>query len=218
VKRRHGELEDAGEAQVSPTPGNPCAPTLSNSWRVFCAVDLSASVRERLMQHMTRLREAAPQSGASWSRESNIHLTLKFFGDTQRSRISDLTEATSRAVKGMAPFKIVVEQTGAFPKLGAPRVLWIGVTDELGELSVLKQHLENECAKVGFVRDERSFHPHLTLARLRLPRAGRALAAAHKKMGFEPIEVVVSEVKVIRSELSSEGAKYTVISRHPLAS
>ncbi|MGI9166102.1 MAG: RNA 2',3'-cyclic phosphodiesterase [Pyrinomonadaceae bacterium] len=218
MKRRHEELEDAGESRVTPIPGHPSGPTLNNSWRVFCAVDLSDSVRERLMQHVTRLREAVPGSGASWSQEGNIHLTLKFFGDTQRLRISDLTEATSRSVKGKTPFKIVVEQPGAFPKLEAPRVLWIGVTDESGELSVLKQHLEDECAKVAFVREERSFHPHLTIARLREPGDGRALAAAHKELGFEPSEVVVSELKVIRSELSSHGAKYTVISRHPLGS
>lgn len=190
---------------------------LSDCWRVFCAVDLSAPVRQRLAQHITHLRKTVPQSGASWSRESNIHLTLKFFGDTERSRISDLTEATSRAAKEMAPFKIVVEQTGAFPRVGAPRVLWIGVTDESGELSVLKQHLEDECAKLGFVREERSFHPHLTIARLHMPRGGRALASAHKKTLFEPAEVVVSELWVFRSELSSSGAKYTVISQHLLA-
>lgn len=218
AKRRHEELEDAGEARVTPIPGHPSGHTLNNSWRVFCAVDLSDSVRERLLEHITRLTEAVPQSGASWSRANNIHLTLKFFGATLRSRISDLTEATSRAVKGVAPFKIVVGQAGAFPKLEAPRVLWIGVTDESGELSVLKQHLEDECAKLDFVREERSFHPHLTIARLRGPKDGRALAAAHKERGFEPIEVVASELKVIRSELSSKGAEYTLISRHSLGS
>jgi len=217
VKRRSGEFEDAGEAQVSPIPENSRA-ILSNLWRVFCAVDLSAAIGDRLMQHITRLREAVPQSGASWSRESNIHLTLKFFGDTQQSRISGLSEATSRAVRGRAPFKIVIEQTGSFPKAGAPRILWIGVSDESGELNALKRHLEDECAREGFDKESRPFHPHLTLARLRLPRAARALAVAHKEMGFEPIEVVVSELKVIRSELNSEAAKYTVISRHPLAS
>ena len=210
MRARRGELEEASEVlgSQSLTTGKP--------WRVFCAVELPASVRENLMKHVARLREAVPQSRASWSRENNIHLTLKFFGDTEQSRISDLNKAAARAVEQIAPFKISVEQTGAFPKLAAPRVLWVGIADKSGQLARLKRNIEDECANVGFLRDERSFHPHLTIARLRMPKESRDLASTHKDMHFEPAEVVVSELCVIRSELSSRGAKYSVLSRFGL--
>ena len=173
-------------------------------------------MRARLTQHVARLREAVPQSQASWSHGQNIHLTLKFLGETPQSRVGDLSQATSRVVEGFSPFTIVVEQNGVFPKHGPPRVLWIGITDQSGKLVELHSRLEDECAKEGFPKEERPFHPHLTLARLRKPPGARTLAFAHREMKFEAIEVKVSELLVIRSELSSEGSRYTVISTHRL--
>ena len=186
------------------------------SWRIFCAIDLAVSVRPSLMRHINRLREAVPDAQASWSREENIHLTLKFLGEIQIPRLSDLSNAAARAVATLSSFEITLENTGVFPKHGAPRVLWIGVHDESGKLAELQTRLEEECALEGFAREERPFHPHLTIARLRKPQGARALAVAHKEMPFEPVAVTVGELLVIRSEPSGAGSRYTVISRHPL--
>jgi 2'-5' RNA ligase len=186
------------------------------SWRVFCAIDLPHELRERLMAHLNQVRNAVPDARASWSRTDNIHLTLKFLGEISPGKVEKLSEAASRSAKEFTPFQIVVEQTGAFPKQGQPRVLWIGINDLTGELGKLHARLEDESTKAGFARDDRHFHPHLTLARLRQPRHARTLVAAHKELEFHPAEIVVSELLVIRSELSSEGSRYTVISRHPL--
>ncbi len=185
-------------------------------WRVFCAIDLPRDLRERLIAHINRVRDAVPDARANWSRVDNIHLTLKFLGDIPLPQVEKLSEAASRSVKDFAPFKIVVEQAGAFPKHGQPRVLWIGINDFSGKLGEMHARLEDESAKAGFQKEDRPFNPHLTAARLRKPRHARTLASAHKQLGFEPAEIAVSELLVIRSELSNEGSKYTVISRHPL--
>jgi 2'-5' RNA ligase len=116
----------------------------------------------------------------------------------------------------MKSFSIRLEETGAFPTRAQPRVLWIGTTDHSGKLAELHAKIEEESALAGFAKEARSFHPHLTIARLRNPQHARALATAHKQMKFEPVEITVSELLVIRSELSSEGARYTVVSRHAL--
>jgi 2'-5' RNA ligase len=95
--------------------------------------------------------------------------------------------------------------------------LWLGVNDSSGKLKGLQAKLDDECLRLGFEKEERAFNPHLTIARLRKPQGARALALAHKEMGFEPMNILVSELLVIRSELSSEGSRYTVISRHGLS-
>ena len=116
----------------------------------------------------------------------------------------------------MQSFSIRFEQTGIFTTQGQPRVLWIGINDLSSRLAELHAHLEEESARVGFAKETRPFHPHLTIARLRQADNARALAAVHKQMEFDPVEIAVAELLVIRSELSSEGSKYTVVSRHPL--
>src|SRR5687768_10605134 len=191
---------------------------INESWRVFCAVDLPADVRANLMDHIKHLRQVLPDAEASWSRGENIHLTLKFLGKIETSLLSRLSDAAARAVSDFSPFQLTFEETGVFPQQGSPRVLWIGVRDETRKLAELHERLEDRCAREGFAREERPFHPHLTIARLRKPQGARALAAVHKEMSFEPAAVAVAELLVIRSELSDQGSRYTVISRHRLRS
>jgi 2'-5' RNA ligase len=186
------------------------------SWRVFCAVEIPEQVRQLALRHIVSLREAVPDAKASWSRDANLHLTLKFLGEMPRVSVPDISTAASRAVTGLAPFSVHVEHTRVFPEHGKPRVLWIGINDLSGKLVELHTRLENEAAQAGFAREGRRFQPHLTLARLRQPRHARTLADVHQQIKFETVSIVVSELLVIRSELSNEGSKYTAISRHPL--
>lgn len=189
---------------------------LANRWRIFCAINLPQIISERLMQHITAMRQTVPHNHVSWARESNIHLTIKFLGEILESSVERVSLAASRAIAGITPFNIEVGGTGAFPKRGPPKVLWIGVGDLCGQLEQLHKQLERECARAGFPKDERPFHPHLTVARLRRPQGARTLATTHQKLSFAPVIVKVSELHVIRSELNSEGSKYTVLSRHEL--
>ena len=184
--------------------------------RVFCAIEIPEQVRARVLQHIDRLRACVPDAKASWSREANIHLTLKFLGEIPDSAVIKLSNSASRAVSGLTPFALQLKQTGVFPNQRQPRVMWLGISDPSGKLHELNRRLEDEAAKEGFARDGRPFHPHLTVARLRQPQDARTLATAHQQLDFEPVEIPVSELLVIRSELSSAGSKYTTISIHPL--
>ncbi|HEX9628716.1 MAG TPA: RNA 2',3'-cyclic phosphodiesterase [Pyrinomonadaceae bacterium] len=193
------------------------AETKNEAWRVFCAIELPSLVHEKISEHSTRLRAAAPDSPASWSRADSVHLTLKFVGEVPVSRVNDLSQAAANAVEEFSPFEIVFGNTGSFPQQGTPRVLWIGVDDYSGKLAQLQAKLDEEGRRLGFEKEARPFNPHLTIARLRKSQGARVLALAHKEMGFASTKVNVTELTVIRSELSSKGSNYTVISRHALA-
>jgi RNA 2',3'-cyclic 3'-phosphodiesterase len=184
--------------------------------RIFCAVELPADVRAKLMSHIDRLRKLVPDAQASWSRETNLHLTIKFIGNVDVDRVAKVSDACSRAVETLQPFPISISQTGSFPKSGSPRVLWIGIQDLTGGLSELHARLERECEVEGFPKEDRAFHPHLTIARIRNPAGARELAETHKQLQFEPLEIVVADLVVIRSELSSKGSRYTTLSRNRL--
>jgi 2'-5' RNA ligase len=186
----------------------------NESWRVFCAVEIPAPARRLLLEHIARLKAAAPDAKASWSREENLHLTLKFLGEVPQTAVERLSNAASHAVADLSTFSIQLEHTGVFPNHGAVRVLWIGINDFSGMLAELQARLEDQAALAGFAKEARRFQPHLTLARLRKP--ARTLAAAHQQLAFDPQEIAVSELLAIRSELTNAGSKYTVVSRHAL--
>ncbi len=184
------------------------------SWRLFIALAIPASVRAKLKAHIDRVRESSPEVSASWSRAENLHLTLKFLGETPVAKVESLSQAAARAASALEPFEIVVQGCGSFPPRGQPRVLWVGIEDPSGGLGKLHQRLEDECSQASFAREQRAFHPHLTIARLRKPQGSRQLAELHKEIGFEAETVGVSALMVVKSELGPEGSRHTAVSQH----
>jgi 2'-5' RNA ligase len=184
---------------------------MSEEWRTFCAIDLPDQVCSQLQQHVRQLREAVPEASASWSRPENVHLTLKFFGNVPKEKLTRISDVAARIAREFSSFVVRIGGTGVFPK-----VLWIGVEDPSGRLTELQHRFEEECAKEGFAKEDRAYKPHLTIARLRRPEGARQLAQTHSKTKFDFIEIRVSEFAVFRSQLSPKGSIYTVISKHEL--
>lgn len=185
-----------------------------DSFRTFIAIELPPEVRSLVTQHIARLRREQPDVRASWCRENNLHLTLKFLGNVPVADIPKVSEAVERATKSVSPFTLTFSDCGTFPPHGRPSVLWIGT--QAARLQVLHAAIEKELAEAGFARESRPFHPHLTVARLRHAEGARPLAELHKNLGFTPVAFDVSEVVVFKSELLREGSRHTAISRHTL--
>src|SRR5205807_9875303 len=106
--------------------------------------------RARIVEHIDHLRRELPDVRASWIREENLHLTLKFLGDVPVADVRKLSLAVEAATHAASPFELAVSGCGAFPPHGQPKVLWIGLNDASGELSTLHETLERECESVGF--------------------------------------------------------------------
>jgi 2'-5' RNA ligase len=188
--------------------------------RIFCAVDLPDDVRARAAAHITRLREASNTASLpkiSWERAEKLHLTLKFLGELEAARIEALTRAAKRAAESVEAFTVTLAEAGAFPESGNPRVLWLGLRDETKHLAALHARLEEECARENFPREARAFHPHITIARIRIPNASaRHLAKLHRETGFEPASFRVNELIVMQSQLGTGGSRYTPLSKREL--
>ena len=185
-----------------------------DTFRTFIAIELPADVRARVAQHIAGLRHELPDVRASWSREDNLHLTLKFLGNVSVADIPRVSDAVAIATQSVSSFELTFSDCGTFPPHGRPSVLWIGTQDS--GLQALHAAIDQELDAAGFPRESRPFRPHLTIARLRQSQGARQLAELHKSLGFAPIEFDVSEVVVFKSELLTQGPKHTAISRHRL--
>ena len=188
---------------------------MPETFRTFIAIELPADVRARVVQHIHSLRREIPDVRASWSRDDNLHLTLKFLGNVPVTDIPKVSDAVAGATRSVSSFELTFAGCGTFPPRGRPSVLWIGA--QAAGLHDLHVALENELEGRGFPRESRPFHPHLTIARLRNSQGARQLADFQQSLGFAPVAFTVSELVVFRSELLKQGSKHTAISRHPLA-
>jgi RNA 2',3'-cyclic 3'-phosphodiesterase len=185
---------------------------------MFVAINLPEPVKSALARYIDQLRSQSPSVKASWDRPEKAHITLKFLGGIEKELVSRLSTAAEQATNSHTPFTLAVEGTGVFPAHGHPRVLWLGIIDRSGSLERLHDRLDEECAAMGFPRDDRAFHPHLTIARIRVPPQARKLAWEHQENSFPTHPFKVSSIAVVRSELGPGGSRYTTISEHSLTS
>ncbi|MDX6710978.1 MAG: 2,3-cyclic 3-phosphodiesterase [Blastocatellia bacterium] len=182
--------------------------------RLFTAIELPPAVRDLAARHAVQLRTAVPSARVSWEKPEKIHLTLKFFGETEERLVEPLITACNAVASRTKPFTVQVGDPGAFFKKRKPQVLWLGVSDAEGMLAGLYSAIERECEGVGFVRDSRVFHPHLTIARIRQPQGAADLARLHLSLGFAPISFLVNEFVLIKSDIGSTGSSYKTLSHH----
>ena len=176
--------------------------------RAFIAIELSDAVRQALSSLVLRLRES--RARVSWVRVENIHLTLRFLGEVDEPHIERLAGILRDAYKGIVPFTLSVRGTGAFPNLRKPSVIWVGAGPVEGPLGEVQLAAESAARAIGLPPEEKAFHPHLTLARIRDARgAGPLVARLEEERDFEGGEIPVNRVSLFSSELAPGGPVYT---------
>lgn len=187
-------------------------PHNSEQIRSFIAIELPQNVQSGLGQIRSELGRAE-HPFIKWVNPESIHLTLKFLGNIPFNRVTEVAKAMDEATRGASPFYLEISGLGGFPNLKQPRVIWVGIKGEIDKLLSLQQNIDSALALLGFVREERPFVPHLTLARIK----ERASPAERKSLGelvmstsleiSYPFEVMA--VSLMRSQLTPEGAVYT---------
>ncbi len=181
--------------------------------RIFVAIDISEEARAKVVEYIENLRREFPRVPVGWERAEKLHLTMKFLGEIDESRLNSLIEAVENTAKHTTNFELQISDTGVFPSFKKARILWLGINDEKRSLQNLNKILRIECEKRNFAGEKRNFQPHLTIARLREPQKSSELIRAHIENDFIAPCFVSRELIVFQSELLPKGSRYTPIFR-----
>jgi 2'-5' RNA ligase len=201
--------------------------TKQETLRTFIAIDLPPPILQALAatqeQLQAYLRSRGIERALRWSPTKNLHLTLRFLGDTTLRQCEQVTARLQRVAAEAASFTLSVDASGralgAFPNLRQPRVLWSGVGGEIDALGKLQAEVEAALQAVGFAPEEKGFSPHLTLARAardvdrkQLAQVGQAVGDyAQSLPSAEPLRFQVERLLFYQSELGTGGSRYTVL-------
>jgi 2'-5' RNA ligase len=177
--------------------------------RAFFAVALGGELRERAAQVARSLAMRPGGDGVRWVAPESYHLTLRFLGNVAAGEIPPLAERAQDALAGCAAFALTLGAPRAFPTPKRPRVVVLAAEPEL-ELGELAARLEKVAVAHGVSPEERAFHPHLTLGRVRSRRMPELAAPAPE--GAQPVR----EVVLFRSDLGRAGVHYTPLATLPL--
>ncbi len=152
--------------------------------RLFIAVAVPPAALEACRAVLDPVREGLLGANAHWVRTENLHLTVRFLGDTDSEQVPDVALAVVEAAAAVTPFHLELGGAGAFPDGRHPRTLWLGVTQGNDGLEALDAALAAPLTRLGWRADPRERRPHLTVARTDATRGpvshalGEALAAA----------------------------------------
>ena len=176
--------------------------------RLFVAIQIPADIRAAFTSFLKGLAVIAPR--VKWVRAENLHVTLKFLGNTDPAKLAPLQKSLS-TVHSPEPVTLDFQGLGFFPSEKRPRVFWAGM-ESSPNLKSLAQDVDRAVHQVGFPLEDRSFTPHLTLARFNPPGVPPMLSTvAHENAARRFGSFTTREFHLIGSKLKPSGAEYTTL-------
>jgi len=174
--------------------------------RLFIALPLPLSIKEELSRAQDRFKQFAPAAG--WVRPDNLHITLKFLGDTDNEQAEKIKLAMTKTADEFDQITAVLSEFGFFPSQHRPKVFF-AATDQQTQLQKIAFALEKNLAGLGFTEEQR-FVSHITLCRIKNAVDVEALAAEIKKVKLTG-SFSVKEIALVKSTLKSRGPEYQTV-------
>jgi RNA 2',3'-cyclic 3'-phosphodiesterase len=172
--------------------------------RLFIGIPLDDRLRAGLVGHYHRI---AGLGDVKMVERENLHITLKFLGDTEPDKIDIIKNAIDLSVQGIESFFITSNMIASFGSEKFARVIWANV-DKNGEKIIdIYDKLEEKLVAEGFKRDDKPFTAHITIAR---SKEGIDLRKPLRDLKFE-YKSRVERVELYSSELTPAGARHTVL-------
>ncbi len=187
--------------------------------RAFIAIEIPIALKDALEEAQHELRTKTKSSGHSserdikWTKPEALHLTLKFLGTIDLSKVTKIDNALQEACSSIKSFELKAHGLGSFPPGKTPHTVWTGINTS-SELAELFGKLEEGLEKLDFKKEHRPFSPHLTLCRVKTKTAGKSLTSAVESI-LKKIDYSfhVSELVLFQSELTPKGAIHTPLTR-----
>ena len=188
--------------------------------RTFIAIELSEEVRQVVSSVLLRYQGLIPSGWVKWVPTKNLHLTLKFLGDTPITTIPSIQEEMDKIVATTPTFQFTAAAAGMFPSARKPRVIWIGLDNKL-TLTGLSKNLDDVLALLAIAREEKPFSPHLTIGRVynglsddQLLKLGEIIL---RNQPGEIGKVLVDHISLVKSDLLPTGPVYSALHRSYLS-
>jgi len=194
-------------------------PARPDKVRAFIALPIPEAVKDQIERVQIELRRVLPAKTVRLTKRDQFHLTLRFLGNVQADRLTELTDTLLTVTSAFPVLNLRAERVGCFPHSRFPRVLWIWVHDDAEQLPVLQRTIESAVEKFAESKADKMFTGHVTLARINGIKQPEAEALSKQMNAMTDRcfgDWTAKEVKLMRSELLQSGALHTVLAAFPL--
>ncbi len=175
---------------------------------MFLGIDLPEEIKNQI--NILQKEIESIEVDAKFVEKENLHINLKFFGDKNTEEKKNITNQIEKVSKNFNGFNLGLKSIGVFPNENYIKVVWIGIESGKEELSNLQNQLEKSFQDIDIEKEEREFVPHVTLCRIHSPKNKERIVEKINEKKEETFgNFFVDKIILIKSELSSEGPKYT---------
>jgi 2'-5' RNA ligase len=179
---------------------------MGQNLRTFVAIKIQPGTE--LQGFIDQCRKVFDKEAIKWVEGNNLHLTLKFLGETSEKQVGEIIDVLKNISDRFQPFSFKLNGPGYFKSKGQPRVLLVHISDS-GQMKMIAGELENQLYDLGFERETREFRPHLTLGRIKFLKDKKRFYQFVEKYKNEVVQVVpVSEIIFYQSILKPQGPEY----------
>ncbi len=182
--------------------------------RLFVAIKIHPSETYTIV--FKQILSSLSHERIKWVDPSNMHLTLKFLGETDETKIPEITHVLQKAVANSKPFSLQIADAGIFGSRYDPKVIWFGIKKH-PELEKLAKDIFIGLQSCNWQPDRQNFVPHLTIGRIKEIKDKPLFQQIISR--FRTIEIqneIVTEFILYESILKREGPQYIAISRFAL--
>ena len=173
--------------------------------RAFIAVEIPIS--KEIKQVLKEVEKT--QIDAKIVETKNMHLTLKFLGDTDEKLIDNIEEIIKDSTKNIPAFQITLKKIGVFPNQNYIKVAWVGV-ENAEPLKQIAEAIDTKLQNIGFEKEKRPFSAHLTIARIKSARNKEKLIdLINKYQNTEFQQIKIDKIILKKSTLTPKGPIYT---------
>jgi 2'-5' RNA ligase len=173
--------------------------------RAFFAIEIPDDIKKYLKTLIKSLNQQI--DGVRWVDEAGRHITLKFFGEIKDEKAWQIKESISYIEDKYNPFTITMGGIDAFPDMRRARVIVITLENGVDNIKNIYNDIEESVLPMGIEKEKRSFTPHITLGRRKVPGPVPDKAVRDiEKIGF-----VADSIVFFKSTLRPEGALYTPV-------
>ncbi len=183
--------------------------------RLFIAIKIQP--HPKLLNALKTIQQTFATESITWVKPENLHITLKFMGDTPQEKIPYITTALEKCAESLSSFDFTIKNFGYFGNLRFPRVLWLGMEQE--EKSIEKAFLliQKEMDALGYEKEKQVFKPHLTIGRIKkLHDTTRLRELESEFSGISLQEVRIDSFELYKSKLTPAGPVYSVVQKFSL--
>lgn len=175
------------------------------TFRGFISIDVP--INEQLQNLLDSLKKT--NAPLKLVEPENIHITLKFLGDTKEQDIDIIEQIMRESINTTSMFTIILKGTGVFPNEKYVRIIWIGIYNA-EPLKPIVTALNEKLTTLGFQKESKPFSPHLTIGRIKSALGKeRVLQVLHQNANTPFIEVPVTSIKLKQSILTPQGPIYS---------